>query len=157
VRLLAEYQSDAMRLRVTDCSEPDTRFVFASTRADLWLLAGVSQAAELEDDVAFLLENAEHEGDTPAGVIDHAIAMLGRRWPALLSSEDAAVEQLLTFDRTPPWMLRVPAEDVWSVRRLVFGEDTTRVPRALYALRAAYKPDAPAAPTLRALWRGDRS
>jgi hypothetical protein len=65
-------------------------------------------------------------------------------WPVLASSERACGDQHLVASTLPGWMLRLGTGYVWRTRRVTFGHDLIRVPRALKAVARYYEPDAPA-------------
>lgn len=147
--LLEDHDRDGFRIRVVACDhDPSctTRFVLAQTGHDqLWLCCGVCfNDAEVDHEVAWLLEDREEAGMRPSDVIEHGIAMYGLTWPVLTADRAVTVAQLLAYDATPPWMCRVPVDRVWACRRVVFGGDLVRVPRALQVLHDAYVTEGPA-------------
>lgn len=155
MKLLEEHDGP-MLIRVTDCGcgggrECETSFVFASAppwRDQLWITSGVGPADQVGEQVQWLLANEaiEQEGVPFSGVrplvlVAHALALVGTSWKSIVEGgRPRALAQFEAFDGAPDWMLRVPLVEVRRVRGVCFGDDVTRVPRALQALKDAYDP-----------------
>lgn len=153
--LVEDHERDGIRVRVVacDCDAAKgtrqevcgTRFIIGQyNHEQLWLCCGMCAVGDTDHQVEFLLDDDELGGSRPSIELEHGIAMLGLTWPVVSSSRAVAIAQLTAYDKVPPWMCRLPIDLVWSCRRLVFGNDLTRVPRALFALNKAYVQEAPA-------------
>lgn len=136
-------------MRVLECEcEPgcESRYVaFQARHAHLWvvLLLVTDGDESLEQNIDLLFGDETGIDDLPA-LVELFLALCGMTWPILLSSERACGDQMIVANSMPGWMLRLDAGLVWRTRRVVFGHDLIRVPRALKATHAYYEPDAPA-------------
>jgi hypothetical protein len=137
------------RLYECDCALPECErqwllCTVEGPHAHLGLcIASSSDRDVLLDAFRKMSENEENEhGVTPAEVIERGLALVGMKW-SLLTSAAVAGLQLATWARLPEWMEVLPRGDLWMVRGCVFGNDLTRVPRALAALEASYRAEAP--------------
>lgn len=153
--LVEDHERDGLRVRVVacDCDAShgtlqevcDLLFVLGQCgHEQLWLCCGACEVGETDRQVEFLLADGVLGGSRPSVELEHGIAMVGLTWPVLTRSRWIALAQLAAYDRVPAWMCRLPIEQVWSCRRVVFGSDLTRVPRALWALHGAYADEGPA-------------
>lgn len=145
MRLVADRERGVLRVRVLACDcNPGCpqRLVAAATdrQPRLWLTCGVAQADDVAEQVDWLLGDEEAiSGVTASEIVEHGVACLGLTWDRLLAGgQPRALMQLKAFAEIPEWMTAVPVEDVLRVRGVVFGDDVSRVPRALAALRDAY-------------------
>jgi hypothetical protein len=137
------------RLYECDCPLPECRrqWLICSVEgahAELGLCVATScEAAVLGEAFDRMAENAENDhGVTCAEVIESGLALVGMRWE-MLEHSDVAGLQLAAWARLPGWMDALSRGQVWACRAVTFGNDLTRVPRALWALQAAYAPDGP--------------
>lgn len=140
MRLARETEREDVRLRVVECTCDDdcgTVLLFGSTHERLWLLLGLTDWDKLEDEIEGLFTLEGQHGST-RDVVDRGVALLGLTWGTLMRGSGICARQLQAFSDAPEWMFGVPLEELWQLRRCVFGNDLTRVPSALVALRAAY-------------------
>lgn len=143
MNLLGEHAHGAFRIRITDCGcgQPgcDAIFVFSTVHEVLWLATGICPSPAAADEQArMMLADA-----AIASMVAQGVGLLGLTWPMLMTSRERVLEQMRAFDACPQWLMGVPVRDVWACRRVVFGDDLTRVPRALEALGAAYVVEGP--------------
>jgi len=149
--LLAERESDLLRVRLLacGCGHPDCRDVFVlltmrGAHEDLWIgVAPMPSLAAAEFTAADILENPDarlEDGPSVRELTERRLAIVGMPWEALLDRHELHA-QIAAWVAMPDWMERLPAGDLWQLRRCVFGRDQTRVIRALFALHCYYAPD----------------
>jgi hypothetical protein len=147
MNLLRSLEHGVLRVRVTDCGcgepECDKQFLFATTHEVLWLAVGIIGRDEAPAQAEAFLMDLQLDADL-ARALAQGIALFGQTWPVLTSSRDRAVAQMRAYEDVPDYMRRVPVREVWAVRRVVFGDDLTRVPWALACLDSAYVQERPA-------------
>ena len=146
MKLLDEHARGGVRFRITDCGcgedDCDTRFVFATTHDRLWMVVGVTNShQDAVDMVDTLLLDLQLEPTRIVGMVASGVALFGMLWARL--ARGRVIEQLEAVKMAPQWMFNVPVRQVWACRRVVFGDDLTRVPRALAAVSAAYVDERP--------------
>jgi hypothetical protein len=153
MQLITERSGNGTIARLYDCDCPlpgcERQWLICSvegTHSMLGLCVATStDHGVLLDAFKRMAENEENKhGVTCAEVIERGLALIGMRWDMLENAEVAGV-QLASWARLPGWMDTLSRGQVWACRRAVFGDDLTRVPRALRALQEAYQPDAPVA------------
>ncbi len=139
------------RLYECDCPLPECRrqwLICSVEGAHSMLGLTIATSCDREEIREAFERMAENEsnanGVTRAEVVEQGLALIGMRWEMLEHAEVAGV-QLAAWARLPGWMDRLSRGQIWACRGVTFGNDLTRVPRALWALQAAYAPDAPVA------------
>jgi hypothetical protein len=155
MQLITERSGNGVIARLYECDCPlpscSRQWLICSVEGAHSMLA-ITVATSTEPDVlresmVTMAANEENQyGVTVAEVIETGMALIGMRWEDLEASADAAGLQLAAWSRLPGWMEQQARGLLWSCRGVTFGNDLTRVPRALWALQAAYVPDAPASP-----------
>jgi len=149
--LLAESTLAPLRVRIVDCpcefEECRAVYILAQLvggHEELWLTMGVVTAGF--DEAAGTVDEMLANPDAGVGfrslrsMVERGQAMVGLTWeqldrPAMLET------QVAVWCAIPDWMERLPAGHLWATRGLVFGDDLTRVVRALYASDYYYVPD----------------
>lgn len=135
--VLHEHNHGAMRLQILecDCGRRDCRTVViigAIGDKPYWLTLGIVPEETVGQHVAGICERADIQADILRG-----IALMGVKRGVLVESGRACFEQLQAWLASPTWIDRLPLELVWATRRVVFGNDFSRVVRALVALDGA--------------------